>query len=221
MEPDIEKTEVEMIEHFVDLQGQKVLEIGCGEGRISMMLAHKPKIFTGIDPDEVSIDKAKSEIPNTDFRIGSGEALEFEDGSFSIVLFTLSLHHQNSRLALKEAIRVLTDDGHLIVMEPTADSEATQFYNLFDDETERLLATLKVVENCDLEIENKETFFTIMSFKDLDELFDYDFCREKIQAEDRNLMSELVQKLKGSVATDQAIQLRDDIHVFSLRKKHS
>ena len=215
----MEKTEVDMIEHFVDLQDQKVLEIGCGEGRISAMLAHKPQIFIGIDPDEESVKKAKLEISNTDFRIGSGEALDFEDGSFSIILFTLSLHHQDSRLALKEASRVLTEDGKLIVLEPVVNSELIQFYSLFDDETERLLETLQVIENCDFDIAGKETFFSSKSFNDLDELCNYDFGRDKIHPEDSDRIIELTQKLKGSIAADQTIQLQDDTYIFLLRKK--
>ena len=90
MEDDTKNIALEMIEKFVSLQDHKVLEIGCGEGRMSKLLAPKSRKYIAIDPDEQSIEKAKSEIPDVDFRIGSGEALEFEDGSFPIILFTLS-----------------------------------------------------------------------------------------------------------------------------------
>ena len=219
MEYDIQNKELKMIEQFVVLHDQKVLEIGCGEGRMSKLLAHNSREYIAIDPDEQSIDKAKSEISNIDFRIGSGEALEFEDGSFPVILFTLSLHHQESDLALKEAHRVLTANGQLIILEPLPNGELTQLFNLFDNETERIRNALNKIENCDFEIERKESFFTIMSFNDLDELCDYPFGRNGIQLEDRDRIIETLQQIRGPIASTKPIHLHDDFHIFSLRKK--
>jgi ubiquinone/menaquinone biosynthesis C-methylase UbiE len=220
MEYDTENKAFEMIEQFVALQDQKVLEVGCGEGRMSKLLAHKSRKFIAIDPDEQSIEKAKSENANVDFRIGSGEALEFEDGSFPIILFTLSLHHQESRLALKEAHRVLTANGQLIILEPLANGELTKIFNLFDDESERILDALNRLKNSDFEIERKETFFTVMTFNDLDELCNYPFGRSKIQPEDRDLIIEILQQLRAPVTSSKPIHLHDDSQIFSLRKKN-
>jgi ubiquinone/menaquinone biosynthesis C-methylase UbiE len=215
----IEKSEVEMIEQFVELRDHKVLEIGCGEGRISEMLANRTQKLIAIDPDEQSIKKAKSEFPEVDFRIGTGETLAFEDSSIPIILFTFSLHHQDSQLALKEAHRVLSRDGRVIIIEPTADGELTQFYSLFDDETERLQETLKIIEACEFTIEHKETFLTTTSFNNRDELIDYPFAREKIHLDDRERIIRKLNQLRGPVKHDQAITLKDDCYVFSLRKK--
>jgi len=219
MNNELEKTEVEMIAQFVELQNQKVLEIGCGEGRISAMLANKTQQLIAIDPDEQSIEKAKSEFPEIDFRIGSGERLPFEDTSLPVILFTFSLHHQDGQLALKEAHRVLTGDGQVIIIEPVADGESTQFYSLFDDETERLRETLKIIETCAFTIEHKETFLTTTSFDNLDQLIDYPFAREKIHPEDRERILQKLNQLRGSVKHDQAITLEDNCYIFSLRKK--
>jgi ubiquinone/menaquinone biosynthesis C-methylase UbiE len=219
MDNDTDNIEVEMIERFVSLKDQKVLEIGCGEGRLSALLASKPETYIAIDPDEQSIEKAKSEIPNVKFKIGSGEALEFEDVSFSVILFTLSLHHQDSHLALKEAHRVLTETGKLIILEPVASGELTQFFSLFDDETERLLETLNVIENCDFEIEHKELFSTLMTFTNQEELYDYDFDQDKNLTENRDRIIKLLYQLKGPMAADQPIQLEDDMHIFLLKKR--
>ncbi len=57
------------------------------------------------------------------------------DSLFDLVLFTLSLHHQNSSAALKEAYRVLKNNGKLIIVEPLVKGELQQFFHLFDDET--------------------------------------------------------------------------------------
>jgi ubiquinone/menaquinone biosynthesis C-methylase UbiE len=150
MEYDKINKAIDMIEQFAALQDQKILEVGCGDGRMSKLLAHNSRKYIAIDPDEQSIEKAKSEIPNVDFRIGSGEALEFEDESFPIILFTLSLHHSESNLALKEAHRVLTADGQLVILEPLASGEVSKIFDLFDDESERILDAWKMIQNSEI-----------------------------------------------------------------------
>lgn len=219
MEYDTENLAIKMIERLADLQGQKVLEIGCGDGRMSRLIANKTLHYVAIDSDEQSIEKAKAEIPNVSFRVGSGEDMEFEDASFPVIIFTLSLHHQNSRLALKEAHRVLTANGQLIILEPVANAEVTQFFNLFEDETERVLDALNTIYNCDFRLEQRETFSVIMSFENLDELCDYPFGRSTIHPEDCERIIETLLQSQGQVDEMQPIHLRDYSHLFSLRKK--
>ncbi len=219
MDYDKENIEIKMIEKIFDPQDKKILENGCGDGRISTLLAYKAREYVAIDPDERRIREAKSLTANVDFRIGNGEALDFEDSSFHVVLFTLSLHHQDGCLALKEAHRVLTTNGQLVILEPAADGELTQFFNLFDDETDRLRNALKMIENSDFEIEQKETFCTIMSFDNQDELCSYPFSRDKIQPGDRDRIIETLQQSQGAITDVQPIHLHDKIHIFSLRKK--
>ena len=208
-----------MIEQFVALQDQKILEIGCGDGRMSKLLAHNSRKYIAIDPDKQSIEKAKYELPNVDFRIGSGEALEFEDEFFSIILFTLSLHHLESNLALKEAHRVLTADGQLVILEPLANGEVTKIFDLFDDESERILDAWNMIQNSGFEIERHETFFTVMSFNDLDELCNYPFGRSQLQSEERDLIIETLLQLQVPATEPGPIHLHDDSRILSLRKK--
>ena len=219
MDYDKEQIEIKMIKRFVDLQDQKVLEIGCGDGHVSTLLAPKAREYVAIDPDRQRIRKATSTMTHVDFRIGNGEALEFEDASFQVVLFTLSLHHQDSRLALKEAHRVLTENGQLVILEPATDGELQQFFNLFDDETDALTNTLNVIDRRDFEIKQRETFYTVMKFNNQDELCSYEFDRNHIHPDDRDRIIETLQQLQGSITDIEPIHLRDKIHIFSLRKK--
>jgi len=219
MDYDKEQIEIKMINRFVDLHDQKVLEIGCGDGHVSRLLAPKAREYVAIDPDRQRIRKAMSTGAPVDFRIGTGEALEFEDASFQVVLFTLSLHHQDSRLALKEAHRVLTENGQLVILEPTTDGELQQFFNLFDDETNALTNTLNVIERCDFEIKHRETFYTVIKFNNQDELCGFEFDRNQIHPDDRDRIIETLQQLKGPITDIQPIHLRDKIHIFLLRKK--
>ena len=78
MELDKEKIEIGMIEQVADLKGKQVLEVGCGDGRLTLLLAGKSGKLIAIDPDDACIAEARRNIRGVDFRLGSGEALEFE-----------------------------------------------------------------------------------------------------------------------------------------------
>lgn len=134
MEIDTEGKELKMMESLSELKGKLVLEIGCGDGRFSRSLVGKVKKLIAIDPDKNSIKKAKSTIRGVDFRIGTGEDLEFENMQFDIIIFTYSLHHQDGKRALREAHRVLKKNGQLIIIEPANDGEVSSFFNLIKDE---------------------------------------------------------------------------------------
>ena len=131
------------IEEFVDLSGREMLEIGCGDGRLSSLLADKVKHLTAIDPDQAMINQACKEISAVDFRVGYGEKLDFNDRSYDIVLFSYSLHHQDCVQALDEAKRVVRDNGSILIIEPSAEGEYTHLVSIFqEDEINRLNTTL-------------------------------------------------------------------------------
>ena len=94
MEQDKENITLQKIEqHAFSLKGH-VLEVGCGDGRITSLLAEKTENVIAIEPDAETIAHAKNSIENVRFIRGSGEHLGFRNGSFDLILFTLSLHHQ-------------------------------------------------------------------------------------------------------------------------------
>jgi len=118
MEQNSEQKTIEAISDFVELTGKAVLEIGSGDGRLTSWLAGPPKRLAAIEPDAECVKRAREAIPGAEFHVGSGERLPFPDASFDVILFSLSLHHQDSRVALREADRVLRDNGALLVLEP-------------------------------------------------------------------------------------------------------
>ena len=175
MEWDNEEATRKIIERVTNIQGKQVLEVGCGDGRITSALVSKARKIVAIDPDKEKITKDRKNIKNVYFKIGSGERLEFKKESFDLVLFSLSLHHQNSRLALKEAHRVLRKNGQLIILEPAVDGDVQQFVNLFIDETQDLKNALSEIEASDFELVQKETFYINWIFENKKEVYYYDF----------------------------------------------
>ena len=49
---------------LADFNGQRVLEIGCGDGRLTWRYADKAAHVTAIDPFEGSIARAKESMPD-------------------------------------------------------------------------------------------------------------------------------------------------------------
>jgi SAM-dependent methyltransferase len=95
----------------------RVLEVGCGPGRLSMRLARQHGLdVTGLDLDPAMIERARANADrpgNGDerrpsFLIGDVASLAFPDGSFDLVVGTLSMHHWADPTAgLAEIGRVL------------------------------------------------------------------------------------------------------------------
>jgi ubiquinone/menaquinone biosynthesis C-methylase UbiE len=104
--------------------GDDVLDVGCGPGYFTRMLAlpaGSSGSATGLDaaPEmvEYATHKARS-LDNCSFRTGSAEELPFTDGSFDVVVSSLMLHHlpDETRLtAVFEMKRVLRGGGRLLL----------------------------------------------------------------------------------------------------------
>ena len=88
--------EVRLIERFVNLRRKRILEIGCGDGRLTFQYAPAAASVLAIDPDRLSIEDALWEqehrrIDTIEFRVGSIERLEARGAPFDVALFSWSL----------------------------------------------------------------------------------------------------------------------------------
>ena len=218
MEYDTEQATAQMIQHQAVFEGKAVLEIGCGTGWISSLLARGTKEYIGIDPDENAISDAKETYDTVDFRIGTGEALMFGDSLFDLVLFTLSLHHQNSAASLKEAYRVLKRNGRLLIVEPSVKGEFQQFFHLFDDETLQIQNAHQAMMDSAFTLEGQEIFDALVRFEDKTDLCQYDFGREKISPGDDNQIINKLDQLQPETAFP--IILKDTLDFYLLAKAH-
>jgi ubiquinone/menaquinone biosynthesis C-methylase UbiE len=111
----------------LSFDGKDVLEIGCGDGRLTLRYAQMARRVVAIDPLEEGIEKAKRNQPKNllrkvEFRVGRGEKLVFPDQSFEMVFFSWSLcctDIPKMGKALDEASRVLRPGGTLINLQPS------------------------------------------------------------------------------------------------------
>jgi ubiquinone/menaquinone biosynthesis C-methylase UbiE len=101
------------IQHGDIIAGKKVLEIGCGTGEFTKRIAQTGADITAIDISPDLLEIARKTIPNVTvgFRVQNVEKLDFEDGSFDVVIGSSILHHLNLNPALKEVYRVLKRGG--------------------------------------------------------------------------------------------------------------
>ena len=102
--------------------GGRALDVGCGSGRVCIALAKAfPRAeIVGVDPDEDSIARAKSESDKPRFLVGDVSAVEKGEG-FDLITLCDVLHDLADPLATLEKTRaLLKSDGTLFIIEPKA-----------------------------------------------------------------------------------------------------
>ncbi len=98
-----------------------VLEIGCGEGSITVWLAKNyPQLkFVGTDISPAGIEMAKEKaknLSNVKFFVDDVENSKIESNSCSLIISQSVLEHLTDyRKALKECYRILRKDGRVLI----------------------------------------------------------------------------------------------------------
>lgn len=118
--------------------GEKVCDLGCGDGHAAFKLAKKGYAVTGIDVSEEMIHKAKQlSIETTaQFKKGDISELPFTNDEFDAILAINSLEWTEQPLiVLKEIKRVVKHDGHACVgiLGPTAGPRVNSFRRLYNE----------------------------------------------------------------------------------------
>ncbi len=100
--------------------GQKVLEIGCGTGLMTVeAVKTKARIFPlDVSYDLLELAKKKKGTRKAAFCCTNAYELGFRDKSFDAIIGMSVLHHLDIDRALKEFSRVLKDGGKILFSEP-------------------------------------------------------------------------------------------------------
>jgi 2-polyprenyl-3-methyl-5-hydroxy-6-metoxy-1,4-benzoquinol methylase len=79
-----------------DFRDRRVLELGCGDGRLTVPIARDAAQVLALDPDAEAVERARRSLPaelagRVAYRVASGKAIEVERHSFDLTLFSWSL----------------------------------------------------------------------------------------------------------------------------------
>ena len=93
---DPEQNETRFLRQFVDVTGKRVLEIGCGEGRLTWRYAASSLSTVGVDPDTDALRVAIYDRPvdlanKVQFTSAKAEQLPFHKETFDIAILAWSL----------------------------------------------------------------------------------------------------------------------------------
>lgn len=100
-------------------QGKKILDIGCASGYLGKkLLANGAEVF-GVDISSDEINKAKKVLTEAKVVNLNNQNLPYESNIFDIVIASEIIEHlQNPLFVLNECVRVLKNDGIIIITTP-------------------------------------------------------------------------------------------------------
>ena len=139
------------------VDGQRVLEIGCGSGYGSRMLAERAEQVTTVDLDQDSLDYAQEHNARPNIRYLNADVLEgisLEDDSFDVAVIFQVIEHIEPRQAtafLLEIQRLVKPGGWAFFTTPNKKTRLLPFqkpvnpYHRIEYTARRLIGTLQRV----------------------------------------------------------------------------
>jgi 2-polyprenyl-3-methyl-5-hydroxy-6-metoxy-1,4-benzoquinol methylase len=93
---DPEGAHLASLRRLVDFKGLNVLEVGCGDGRLTVPVAREAATVFAFDPDVEAIRRARESLPATlanrvSYRVASATEVEVPSSAYDLVLFSWSL----------------------------------------------------------------------------------------------------------------------------------
>ena len=90
---DPEQNEIQALKGVTDWRGKRVLEVGCGDGRLTRRLTQLGAVIHANDPDAGLIEKARKNLPRrfakkVSYKVGQAERIAEASEAFDIVVFS-------------------------------------------------------------------------------------------------------------------------------------
>jgi ubiquinone/menaquinone biosynthesis C-methylase UbiE len=95
LQQDPERNETKYLHKYADFAGKRVLEIGCGEGRLTWQYAKETRSTVGVDLDKdalrvATVDKPSDLEHRVHFSLAKSEHLPFSKEMFDLAIFAWS-----------------------------------------------------------------------------------------------------------------------------------
>jgi 16S rRNA A1518/A1519 N6-dimethyltransferase RsmA/KsgA/DIM1 with predicted DNA glycosylase/AP lyase activity len=94
VELDPEEREIRaFLELVPNLHRARVVEVGCGDGRLTRRYAARAASVLAFDPDEAAIAAFRSDLPlgDVEVRVGTVARIDIPEGSADVVLLSWAL----------------------------------------------------------------------------------------------------------------------------------
>jgi SAM-dependent methyltransferase len=99
-----------------DLLGRRVLDVGCGTGRLAAELARRGAKVWGVDSSPEMLAEARAGVGReVGLKLGRAEELPFRDGWFDRAVLRLAVHLVERPAAFRELARVLVPGGRVVI----------------------------------------------------------------------------------------------------------
>jgi len=106
----------ELVSREADLRGQRVLDVGCGTGRLVAALAPDSSVW-GIDSSTEMLAVARKRVPaNVKLKLARAEDPPLKDSWFDRVVYWLVVHLLDRPAAFRTARRLLAPGGRACVV---------------------------------------------------------------------------------------------------------
>jgi 2-polyprenyl-3-methyl-5-hydroxy-6-metoxy-1,4-benzoquinol methylase len=99
MQRDPEQAETQAIHDLVNFSERDVLEVGCGDGRLTWRYAARTRCVLALDPDVAAIEQARATLRNqpapmggkVTFQVGDITTVDLPHAAFDVVVLAWSL----------------------------------------------------------------------------------------------------------------------------------
>jgi predicted RNA methylase len=95
-EIDPEGAHLAALHRLAEFHDRRVLELGCGDGRLTVGIAADAASVLAFDPDRDKVRLARTSLPaeladRVTYQVASGSEIEIEPASFDLTVFPWSL----------------------------------------------------------------------------------------------------------------------------------
>lgn len=140
--------EIALFQRCLPIEDSKVIEVGCGDGRVTFALSTHCREILGVDLDARLIESARmrlgdSKLTNISFAVMDAQALEIDSDSVDIALYPWVLHMVKDRQAtMQEAHRILKPGGTAAVIGIHSDGDYDRIVAHFLKESQSIVPEL-------------------------------------------------------------------------------